>query len=369
MSRLDVHYETVRDRYDYARIEDSDLGPVSSPGLERRFVAVDNPDVLAATRDLSTLVMTGVGMTGPPHLGTVGQIRTAIALQDVGLDVQFVIADLEPYHSGSDLDRVRALAQRYRAFILDMGFDPSQGRLRTQEEARDVMHTAYILAPYYRPDEWGEGPDYEPTAWQQAVADVYVDNDAANGADAEVSETADANGPTSEAAETHSSVLHGVDFLHPLWTDEYEQVVLTFGIDEHHLTPWTRLFRDASPVEGPIAGLYTRMLPGLNGSAKMSKSVPGSGVTLDMTPETVRERIRGAHRGNNPASSPVFGAMCLASTYGPDELDALESVRETGGEEWAAAKAEYAEYVVDLAERWRRTEPSSGHPSSSEYDE
>lgn len=354
MSRLDAHYETLRNRYDYTRIEDSDLGPLSTPELERRFVAVDNPDILATISDRSSLVTTGVGMTGPPHLGTVGQILTAIAIQDVGLDVQFVLADLEPYHGGTDLNRVRTLAQQYRTFILDMGFDSGRGRLRSQEEAPDVMHTAQILAPYYRPDEWDEGSDHEPTAWQQAVSDAYDDYDATTQIGADDNEMADAGDPTAAAAGTHSAVLHGADFLHPLWADDYEQIILTFGIDEHQLTPWTRLFRDASPVEGSIAGLYTRILPGLNGSPKMSKSIPGSGVTLDMEPERIRERIRGAQRGDNPASSPVFGAMCLASLYGPDELDRFESACQTGGEEWTAAKAAYSEYVVDLSERWRR---------------
>jgi hypothetical protein len=150
MSRLDAHYEAVRERYDYEELT-LPLGDRSPSTLQRRFVAVDGTGVLAAAFDRPTIAITGVGMTGPPHLGTVGQILTAISLQEAGLDVQFVIADLEPYHSGADLESVRRLAERYRQFVRSLGFDPEQGVLRTQEDAPEVMRTAEVLAPYYTP--------------------------------------------------------------------------------------------------------------------------------------------------------------------------------------------------------------------------
>jgi len=349
MSRLDAHYETVRERNDYDRVAgDGALG-----GLERRFVAVDDPsDLLAGSErpspDDATLVTTGVGMTGPPHLGTVGQVLTAIELQRAGFDVQFVIADLEPYHGGADLAHVRKLAERYRAFVLDLGFDPEQGRLRTQEEARDVMHTAQILAPYYRPGSWEGAPEFEPTAWERAVADAY--------ADAERPGWRAAN-PSSETAETHSAMLHAADFLHPLRADGYDRLVLSFGIDERHLAHLAREFLATAPVEGRVAGLYTRMLPGLDGEPKMAKSIPGAGVSLADDPEGIRERITvaGASDTDGSAADAVFRAMCLTSRYDADRLDEIEAARASGTEAWTAAVAEYAEFVADLAERWRAT--------------
>jgi len=352
VTTLPDHYETVRERNEYSSV-DGAVGPV--PAAERRrFVAVDDEGVLDGADQRRTLVSTGVGTTGPPHLGTVGQFLTAVALQEGGLDVQFVLADLEPYHGGAPLERVRRLAERYRAFALDLGFDPDRGRLRTQEEARDVMHTAQLLAPYYDPDGWnrGEGSDERPpTEWDRAVREAYESADGERGP-----ETAAVarQGPTSEAADIHSAVLHGVDFLHPLYAGDYEQLVLQFGIDEHHLTGMARWFRDAAPVEGGVAGLYTRMLPGFDGTPKMAKSIPGSGVSLAMARAEIRERIA-SDAGGDPATSPVFQAMCLASRYGAERLDRLERACETGGAAWERARAEYAEFVVDLAERWAAT--------------
>lgn len=350
MTRLRDHYETVRRRNDYDPV-DGAVGPLDAD-QRRRFVAVDDPEFLGREPPDATLVSTGVGMTGPPHLGTVGQILTAVECQQAGLDVQFVIADLEPYHGGAPLDEVRRLAERYRSFCLDLGFDPERGRLRTQSDALDVMQTAQLLAPYYDPESWNDGDGRPPTEWERAVEAAY-EGPSDERPEAEGGTTT-FEGPTSEAAATHSAVLHGADFLHPLYAGEYDRLVLSFGVDEHHLTPMARRFRDAAPVDGPVAGLYTRMLPGFDGAPKMSKSVPGSGISLDMDAETIRERI-GGDEGGDPAGSPVFQAMCLASRYDAGRLDRLETVCERGGAEWERARSEYAEFAVDLAERWRAT--------------
>ena len=202
MSRLEAHYETVRERNGYDEVAGIDW--LERAGLDRRFVAVDGRETVASALDRETMVCMGVGMTGPPHLGTVGQVLTGVELQAAGLDVQFVIADLEPYHGGADLERVRRLAERYREFALDVGFDPKRGVLRTQEAAREVMHTAELLAPYYAPERWDdEGDDGEETAWSRAVRELYEGAADGSGSD----------GPTSEAASTHSALLHGADFL------------------------------------------------------------------------------------------------------------------------------------------------------------
>lgn len=347
MSRLADHYSAVRERNGYdlvSAVEGTDLDWLA--GLERRFVAVDGRETVAAALDRPTLVCAGVGMTGPPHLGTVGQVLTAIELQAAGLDVQFVLADLEPYHAGADWDRVRTLAERYRAFALDLGFDPDRGALRTQSEAREVMATGHRLARYYAPEAWDDGVEYGETDWRQAVEDLYDagadDGDESNG------------GPSSGAADAHSAVLHGADFLHPLAEEGYDQVVIALGIDEHGLTPWTRRFRDAAPVSGAVAGLHTRLVPGFGDVPKMSKSV-AAGVSLDASPEAVRERVATAPDGEGPAESTAFQAMCLASRYGSGDLARLEAACEAGGEEWAAARRAYADFVAGLAERWRAT--------------
>jgi tryptophanyl-tRNA synthetase len=237
----------------------------------------------------------------------------------------------------------------------DLGFDPKQGVLRTQEEAHEVFHTAEILAPYYAPESWddeeSDDGEAEPTEWERAVQATYDEGGGETADDG----TTDTAGPTSEAASAHSSVLHGVDFLHPLYAQGYEQVLIALGVDEHGLTPWTRRFRDAAPVEGAIAGLHTRMVPGFGDTPKLSKSI-GAGVSMDMDPEAVRTRFANAGDGGDPAASPTFQAMCLASRYDAEKLHRLERACAEGGEAWVDARREYADEVAELAERWHATE-------------
>lgn len=340
MPDLSTHYHEIRGRFGYDPV-DVDLGTLPATYLARKFAAVDGRRALAAAPDRATLVATGVGMTGPPHVGTLGQLHNAVVLQEAGLDVQLVLADLEPYHGGADLAEVRRLAARYRWLALELGFDPDSGVLRTQSEATAVMRSAHRQARYYAPGEDGYGPDAEPTDWEEAVA---ADYDAAD---------TEEPGPTSEAAATHSTLLHLADFLHPLARRGYDQVVIQLGIDEHGLTLATRAFAAETPVEGAIVGLHGRLVPGLGPHPKMAKRIPGSGITLAMDPGTVSDRVReAAAGGGDPGDSPAFAMMRLASPCGPAELDRRASACRAGGETWEATVAEYADHLADLAGRW-----------------
>lgn len=342
MEALERHYREVRETRGYDPI-DFELGDLPASHLRRKFAAVDGRETVADATDDATIVTTGVGMSGPPHLGTLGQILTAIELQEQGVDVQLVVADLEVYHGGGDLERVTSLAERYRDFISALGFDADRGRLRAQEESLDVMHSGHLLARYYDPDDGGYFPDGEPTEWERAVSEAYDRIDPED----------DVTGPTSDAAGTHSIVLHLTDFLHPLLKQDYERVVIMLGIDEHGLTVGTRNFLRDTDVDGTVAGLHTRMIPGTGEYPKMSKSLPDSVVDVTMDRETIRRRVVSFDdEYDRPAESSVFQMMALASTYSPQKLDAMRERCAAGGETWERARAEYADHVADLAEKW-----------------
>ena len=347
MSRLDAHYDALRQRPGIEPV-DFDLGPLPADRLRRRFVAADDPGTVASAFDRTTLIATGIGMTGPPHLGTVGQLYTAIELQAAGLDVQLVLADLEPYHGGrADLDTVCRRAARYRRLALDLGFDPEQGRLRTQTGATDVLQTAAVLAPYYDRSEL-EPESVPRTEWEQAVEDTY-ERRGRNG-----------EGPTSETARRLSGLLHGADFLHPLAEAEYDTVVVTMGADEYRLVPWTRAFLAAAPVEGTVAGLYTRLLTGVNDAPKMGRSLPGSGLALGDDPDRLREWIERAEPRTDPSASVIVQATRLAAPGDAFDPERVEAACRNGGEEWDTITSAYAEHVAGLAERWQsyRVDPS-----------
>ncbi|MFC6726836.1 hypothetical protein ACFQE1_21160, partial [Halobium palmae] len=163
-------------------------------------------------------------------------------------------------------------------------------------------------------------------------------------------------GPTSEAANAHSAMLHVADFVHPLLKEGYEQVIVALGVDEHALTGRTRSFLRDLPVEGRVAGLHGRMVTGVGDFPKMGRSLPGSAIHLSMSPTEIRERLTDpANDAERPADSLVFQSMCLASEYDAEELDRLEELCREDCEAWADAKADYAAFVRGLAEAWQAT--------------
>ncbi|WP_254543867.1 hypothetical protein [Halomarina pelagica] len=349
------HYRTLVEDRGFERA-DFAVGGVSAPEIGRTFAVADRGRAFASRVDAGepALVTSGVSMTGPPHVGTLGQLLTAIRLQEAGLDVQLVLADLPAYlAAGRGLNEVRALAGRYRSFALDLGFDERAGTLRTQLDAPGVLRTAMLLSRYYDPDgeaadgsddpgEAGEGDgsaresEPEPTAFESELAAAY-----------ESAETP--GGETPRFAGAQTGLLLAADTLHPLVRGGYEHVCFVGGSDNHGLSSFVRGLLDASPYSGTVAGLYTRLVPGLAGYPKMSKSLPRSHVSLDDDPATVRDRVLADDR---LPDAVIFEMMRVASPYSTAEFEEVRGAYERGGDEWTAAKRAYADFLADAAAAW-----------------
>lgn len=345
MSRLTDYYHELREQHGYASV-DSALGGISAAEARRRFAFADGLD--SATVDAeNTLVSTGISVTGPPHIGTLGQLLTTLALRDAGFDVRTVFADLVVYHvHGVSIEKARALAERYREFALALGFDSDV--LHVQSETYDVLHTAQLLARYH---DFGENDEdvSEPPAFETALADAY---DAAGESPISSVETAE----STEFGRKHASHLLVADQLHPLVTGEYETVIFVGGADNHRLAAGIREVLESSPYSGTLAGLYTRLIRGYEGYPKLSKSIPASRFTLDASPERIRERVMNPDEEyGHPADSLVFQMVCLASPYSTEEIDSLRAACAAGNETWERAKAEYAEWLIGVADAWKAT--------------
>lgn len=337
MSALREHYDAVREEFDYER-PDVDVGPVSASLVDRAFAATTDADALREAGD-DTLFVASAGLSGTPHVGTVAQMYAVKRFHDAGFDTQFLLADYEKYAAdGRDLDVVRDLADDYRAFLDSLGYD---GDVRTQYDDRDVMRTAFRLAPHFEAED-GPEFDVEPTAWVESLRDAYERDREAND---------DATGSTDFGRRT-AELLCLADFLHPTVAGGYDQTVFVLGVDEHALVLANEYYTAKTPFEPAFEGLFTRMVPGLNGYPKMAKTIPGSGITMDMTPERVRRLVREADDSAVPAESTVFQMLCLASEHDGRRLAGLADACRNGSEEWDAAVDAYAEFLADLAAAW-----------------
>jgi tryptophanyl-tRNA synthetase len=338
MAELAGHYAAIRDEFEYDRAEFA-VGALPQGVVERSFAATTDAAAVTSAAPDDTLFVASAGLTGTPHVGTVAQMFAAKRLSEAGFDTEFLLADYEKYAgSGRDLGVVRDLADDYREFLDGIGYD---GRVRTQYDAADVMHTAFRLAPWFEFDP-GIEFDREPTAWERDLREAY---------EADQLEHDDAAGST-EFAGRLSALLCLADFMHPSLAGGYDQTVFVLGIDEHALYLFNRHYVEPTPFDPAFECLFTRMVRGLDGYPKMAKTIPGSGITMDMAPDRIRRLVRDAERREDPVESPIFQMMALVSEYGPDRLAELERACRSGGEDWDAAVAEYADWLADLSRAW-----------------
>mgnify|MGYP000580871614 CR=1 FL=1 len=331
MARVDSFYDALADQYGYTEPQTAVAG-LSEYHVERRYALVDNADAVFDV-DADRLFLASAGMSGPPHLGTLSQLHAARELADAGLDIEFLLADLEKYlGSGMSMANVTDLADRYRGLARELGY---KGAIRTQSGDREVMAAAMRLSRYYETDLLPD-VDWESTAWEEALDRAYE----AAGVD-----RSDGDGVT-EFARKQTGALCAADFLHPLMAEGYDVFVAVLGAEEHALTLRNREMQRRAGVDGRLGGLYTRIVRGLDDYPKMSKRIPPSVISLDMQPSEIRERIHAA------SDERLWEFLSLASEYSPSELDALEQARNQDRERWESTRAAYADRLAELATYW-----------------
>jgi len=352
MSLLDAHYSDVREQRGYDAV-DGAIGDLSTAYCRHRFAFTSSADALAGATPAGTLVSVGVSPTGPPHVGTLGQIQSAIDFQRAGFDVQVVLADqvVNAVH-GTPLSAVTALAQRYATFVRERGFDPDRGRLLIQSRTPAILATAFRLAPVYAPDHGGEDDGGDgPTAFEEALEAAYDAVEMPDGA--------------TEFSRQLAGLVLAADTIAPLRGEEggnpprdggYDQVVLVLGADNAGFERRIDDLRADAGVEGSIHALYTRLVAGIDGTPKMSKSLPGSGIHLAMPPDRIRDLVRDpALDASAPAESTVFQMLRHASPHDGADLAALRDACAADDERWVEAVREYADYLAAAARTWQDT--------------
>lgn len=346
MSALPAHYDALRDAFGYDQPA-VDVGGLDRGVVERAFAATTDETALRAAAGpdgdgRETLFVASAGLSGTPHVGTVAQMFAVKRLEEAGFDTEFLLADYEKVAaSGRDLDAVRGLADDYRTFLDGIGYE---GSVRTQWDATDVMQTAFRLAPHV---DLADAPEFdaEPTEW---VDDLRAAYDEHRDGPADESDTAALGGDL-------ATLLCLADFVHPTLADGYDQTVFVLGVDEHALVLANDHYLADAPFDAAFEGLFTRMVPGLDGHPKMAKTIPGSGITMDRDPGTVRRLVREAAATDGdapPAESTVFQMLCLVSDYDADGLADAEAACHRGGDDWDATVDAYADYLAALSRAW-----------------
>lgn len=324
------YYLNVAETYGYGTVS-------TTTGLEQyshKWRFHDGADVFFRNADKvpASLITTGLGISGAPHMGTISQIMRAIALQKQGYRVQFVLGDLDSYNARSlSLEQIRRLEEKYRSFITALGFDTRAGILRNQREGHELLMTDYMISKYVKDQDFMDAEEDNVKAYQKSG--LY---------------------PAMDFPVKRSILLMCTDFIHPLLYGNTDELLVFLGLEEHLYVRLANTILQRIDKTKTIHSIYSETIQGFNNHPKMSKSIPGSAITVEMPEEEIRDYIlnrEGAY--NTPAESVVFQMMCAVSEYSNAELDELYQLCSSKGTAWSEEKKVYARYISGLFSLWQ----------------
>ena len=207
-------------------------------------------------------VVTGIGINGVPHLGTLRILLQALELQKRGYYVQIVLADFDVRNTRKTQWRtIERLTAHYYSFIKSLGFvdDGIKGSVKSQYENLDNMRVAYMLSSTISDEDFIE--------LEEDIFTLYKKQNIYSGLSFSVKQ---------------AMALQIADFISPL-LGSFNKVVTLSGIDEH---PFARKANEICErylsKKNAIAGIFFDIIPGFKEYPKMSKSIKESSISLDM---------------------------------------------------------------------------------------
>ena len=331
------YYQQVIDKHGYNPMDfrpiDFHLHGINSENMARKWLCHHEGDTFAELLNAGkpSIVTSGVGLSGVPHIGTLSQILRTIFLQRNGVDVQFVLGDLDSYNArGQSLACVRERAEQYREFILSLGFDEKKGILRTQYDHQNVLMTAYLISSCLRDKDFADT--------EEDLSELYIKHGAYEGIDFPVK---------------MSILLMVADFVDLGLNQNISNISIMLGLEEHLYVLLAKKVIQRMAIPMHMGAFYSRIIKGFNGFPKMSKSIKGSAITLDMSPDLIRKMIL-EQEGDylDPDDSVVFQMMCSVSNYPPEVLNRLSQQCAQRGNDWTKSKSDYADQLIDLCSKW-----------------
>ncbi|MFE2639376.1 hypothetical protein ACFXKF_32230 [Streptomyces scopuliridis] len=332
------YYRSIVKEYGYSPFDlqrfDFDLAGLRKNELNLRYLCHHAADRYTAASARSRIVTTGFGMSGPPHMATASHIMKMVRLQNGGEKCQIVLGDLDAYNGrGRSYEFTSELSERFRLFAQRLGFDETKGILRNQRDHDEALTNMYLLGRYTQENDF-----------LTAEEDNHAYYAARGIVDA-----------TMTFRRRLSLALMASDFV--TLGQTHEAVLVLLGVDEHKYVRFARevahRFDDAAPLSGGfiLAALYARLNSGFNGHPKFSKSIPGSGISVETPHDEILRLVRDDNC-QDPASSPVFQLM-HQMTYCPHEdLMRIHQDCAENNHRWNSEKRKFADFLVHVKELW-----------------
>jgi len=331
-------------RYNPVEFEQIDftLGRWSRDDIQQQWLCHVNGKAFANAhkQDKRVIATTGFGLSGVPHIGTISQILRAIRLQQNGVPVQIVLGDLDAYNGkGISLSYTQQLVQRYKAFILSLGFnDSNPSILRSQYNTLETLRLSYLLGCFMDDDMF---VDTEEDLHQFYSKNNKVDDQMTY-------------------RRKLSLNLMVADFISLHTQQKFNYVLVFLGIDEHKYVKFAIetinkiKTSNESFLDGFVfSAMYSSIIRGFYGYPKMSKSFPQSSINVDMTAAEIAEQItNGEGEFNCPENNVVYQMIASASLFSAEEISEAYTACLQSSIKWRQIKSKYAEHLFQICNQW-----------------
>lgn len=314
----------------------STIPPMLGP-CARRFVSNDLAET--AIDATSYQIATGFGPTNAPTAGTLSVMIGIVELQQLlQVPMTVVISDLGAWNSRNvawaELCHYR---DRMARFLLELGFDDRLGSIRTHLDEENLTRAGRI-ARYLSFADFDEH--------KEEFLELYG-----------------SHGLLGSGVGVMVDALYTVaDILQPI-EHGADAVLMVSGLEESYFTGLARLVLARQSATSPglgwtgeIGALYFKVIRGLGGYPKMSKSIPASSVHVGLPIDDIAEKIR-SDRDEDQAG--IMDAIDLASGWSGDDRDAARdafSDRPTRQAEWREVKERYVDTFAGFSRAWRDTD-------------
>lgn len=332
------YYTDVIEKFGYDPLTfeafDFDIGTITDDELNMRYLCHQNAEAYLKTDRASRLVLTGFGMSGVPHLGSISQIIRLISFQDAGENCELILGDLDAYNGrGVSYADANKLAHQFKEFAIKLGLNKLNATTRIQSESPEEIKNFYLLGKYSTDDTLAK--------YEEDIHDIYVDKGIVH---------KDLNFPR-----RMSLMLMVSDFLSA--GQKYDSVMGIIGIDEHKYVLYakeiqSRMTDNASGLRSDFAlsCIYNRLNKGFGEYPKMSKSFPDSGIKVTDPPEKITKLLRDEPTPENPYESLIFQLMIQLHYLTYSDLERMLSLY--GSDKWIEEVEKFIVFIIDITKLW-----------------
>lgn len=215
------------------------------------------------------LVTAGFGMNNCPHIMTALQMFNIVQMQDCGFKTQIVLGDFDVMLARNS-DNSKRIVDKYYSFLTNLGY---HNTIRNQFDSLEESRNAIWLSSFI------EESDLLYT--QEDLLKHYDKNFVMD-------------------YKTKLSIMLMVsDLISPLLQKKAKCIISVSGLDESKYCILAEHERAKMSLFGTISGVFSKLLTGINGHPKMSKSKPESGVFLNESINSMLQKIHDNESLNN----------------------------------------------------------------------